>query len=54
MTGVDGATSRKLRHFRQILLWPLQLMPLRADSQIQNHWEVLGTAGAGQPLARGG
>ncbi|MCP5232266.1 MAG: hypothetical protein H6948_09195 [Zoogloeaceae bacterium] len=41
MTGVDGATSRKLRHFRQILLWPLQLMPLRADSQIQNHWEVL-------------
>jgi hypothetical protein len=31
----------QLRHFRQILLWPLQLMPLREDSQIQNHWEVL-------------
>jgi CorA-like Mg2+ transporter protein len=30
-----------LRHFRQILLWPLQLMPLRESSQIQNHWEVL-------------
>ncbi len=33
--------ARRLRHFRQILLWPLQLMPLRESSQIQNHWEVL-------------
>ncbi len=32
-----------VRHFRQILLWPLQLMPIRAGSQIQRHWEVLET-----------
>ena len=27
--------------FRQILLWPLELMPLRADRQIQKHWDLL-------------
>src|SRR5574337_137803 len=37
----EGEGARHLRHFRQILLWPLQLMPLREGSQIQNHWEVL-------------
>ena len=31
-----------VRHFRQILLWPLQLMPLAGSSQIQRHWERLG------------
>ena len=30
-----------VRHFRQILLWPLQLMPIREGAQIQRHWEVL-------------
>jgi len=30
-----------VRHFRQILLWPLQLMPIRPDAQVQAHWEVL-------------
>src|SRR5262249_11067110 len=29
------------RRFRQILLWPLQLMPLRDDVQIHRHWEFL-------------
>ncbi|MFA5941536.1 MAG: hypothetical protein WC809_19480 [Sinimarinibacterium sp.] len=33
--------ERVVRHFRQILIWPLQLMPLREDAQIQNHWELL-------------
>ena len=31
----------QVRHFRQQLFWPLQLMPLRTESQIQNHWQVL-------------
>ena len=32
----QGSHSDKLvRHFRQILLWPLQLMPIRAGSQIK-------------------
>ncbi len=30
-----------VRHFRQILLWPLQLMPIREDAQIQQHWDLL-------------
>jgi CorA-like Mg2+ transporter protein len=33
--------DKLVRHFRQILLWPLQLMPIRAGAQIQKHWEVL-------------
>jgi CorA-like Mg2+ transporter protein len=33
--------TNKVRHYRQILLWPLQLMPLRDDLQIHRHWEYL-------------
>ena len=43
------ADDKLVRHFRQILLWPLQLMPIREDSQIQNHWELLETGGADNP-----
>jgi hypothetical protein len=35
------APEKRVRHFRQILLWPLQLMPIREGAQIQKHWEVL-------------
>jgi hypothetical protein len=47
----DTATSqtKRVRHFRQILLWPLQLIPLREGNQVQRHWEVLQAAGAGNP-----
>jgi hypothetical protein len=36
-------TTRELivRHFRQIVVWPLQLMPLRPGQQVQRHWEAL-------------
>ncbi len=30
-----------VRHFRQILLWPLQLMPIHEGSQIQEPWDLL-------------
>src|SRR5262245_54073491 len=30
-----------VRHFRQIVLWPLQVVPIRKEIQIQDHWEVL-------------
>ena len=30
-----------VRRFRQILIWPLQLMPIRAGEQIQEPWEIL-------------
>jgi hypothetical protein len=31
----------RVRKFRHILLWPVQLMPLKEGTQIQNHWERL-------------
>ena len=43
-----------VREFRQILLWPLHLLPLKENAQIQNHWEVLqgkGEACPWRPLA---
>ncbi len=47
----DSAAShdKRVRHFRQILLWPLQLMPIREGSQIQRHWEVLEQGGDDNP-----
>jgi hypothetical protein len=39
-----SAQTNTVRHFRQILLWPLQLMPLREDLQIHRHWEYLAAA----------
>jgi hypothetical protein len=41
MSGIADADAKIVRHFRQILIWPLQLMPIRADAQIQEHWELL-------------
>jgi hypothetical protein len=43
------ADEHVVRHFRQILMWPLQLMPIREGAQIQKHWEVLEQAGPGCP-----
>lgn len=36
----------RVRRFREILLWPVQLMPLQESAQIQRHWERLGGAGS--------
>ena len=30
-----------VNHFRQILIWPLQLTPLPESSPYQDHWEFL-------------
>ena len=32
-----------VRHFRQIVMWPLQLIPLKPWSQVQHHWEAFGS-----------
>jgi hypothetical protein len=34
-----------VRHFRQIVLWPLQLMPIREDLPIQKHCDYIQTQG---------
>lgn len=41
MTGQETRPRRHVRQLRQILIWPLQLMPIRDGEQIQNHWEIL-------------
>jgi hypothetical protein len=41
---MDVATrevEQRVSHFRQILLWPLQLMPLPEDSPLQHHYQLL-------------
>ncbi len=41
MTEPQRPSDKRVQHFRQILVWPLQLMPIREGSQIQKHWELL-------------
>src|SRR5687767_808402 len=41
--------GKMVRHFRQILLWPNQLIPLAEGSQIQNHSELLAEPGPENP-----
>jgi hypothetical protein len=38
-----------IRHFRQVVFWPLQLMPTRPGVPVQRHWEALETAGPSGP-----
>jgi hypothetical protein len=38
-----------VRHFRQVLLWPLQLMPLSDNGQVHRHAEMLETWGGDNP-----
>jgi hypothetical protein len=43
----SGPSDILVRHVHKVVLWPLQLMPLRAGVQVQRHWEALdGTADA--------
>lgn len=44
VANIDDA-SLVARHFRQILLWPLQLMPLSPASRLQRPWEALSRDG---------
>jgi len=47
--GSPQAPPKIVRQFREILLWPLQLAPIREGAQIQEHWELLERAGDGNP-----
>ena len=49
MPETDVKPRKLVREFRQILVWPIQLMPLREDAQIQEHWEALSQPGAEHP-----
>jgi hypothetical protein len=43
------ARELNVRHFRQIVVWPLQLMPLRPGEPVQAHWEALSAIRIGNP-----
>lgn len=49
MNAEVNSPDTMVRHFRQILLWPLQLMPIQENAQIQKHWEVLENSGPENP-----
>ena len=38
---MTDASEVAVREFRQILIWPLQLMPLQAGCGLLNHWDFL-------------
>ena len=38
---INVAAPTLVRHFRQILLWPLELAPLPPGCGFRNHWDVL-------------
>jgi len=35
------STAPAIRHFREIVIWPIQLLPLRPGEQVQRHWREL-------------
>jgi hypothetical protein len=44
-------SAKQVKRYRQVLLWPLQLMPAGDGAQIHKHWEVLAEPGPGNPWA---
>src|SRR5262245_29751525 len=43
----DEGKVKLVTQFREILLWPVQLMPLKEGLQIHHHWELLKGSGDG-------
>ena len=39
------APDHTVRHFREVLFWPVQLMPLASGGNTQHHWELLAQGG---------
>ena len=46
-----AASDHTVRHFREVLFWPVQLMPL-ADGGNAPHWELLAQGDEGNPWRR--
>jgi hypothetical protein len=45
-------SNHTVRHFREVLFWPVQLMPLADGGSARPHWELLAQGGAGNPWDR--
>jgi hypothetical protein len=41
--------EKRVKHLRQILLWPVYLLPFDDSATLQEHWEHLATPGPGNP-----
>jgi len=41
--------EKRVKHMRQILLWPVYLLPLDEEAPLQDHWEHLATPGPDNP-----
>lgn len=41
MNATEPLQLPNVEKFREIVLWPVQLLPHHEDTQIQNHWECL-------------
>ena len=42
-------TAPAVRHFRQVLLWPLRLLPVAGESGLKKPWQVLAAMGEESP-----
>ena len=49
MDATRNRSDQRARHFRLILLWPLQLIPVGDGLPIQKHWELLEKGGENSP-----
>ena len=49
MSDLNPDAIKLVRHFRQIVLWPLQIQPIRSGAQIQEPWDVFKQAGSDNP-----
>lgn len=49
MSELSSASDKRVRHFRQILVWPLHLMPVHRDAPTQQYWDLLDRDRASHP-----
>jgi uncharacterized protein YijF (DUF1287 family) len=52
MSATEQTTAIVVRKFRQIVVWPVQLMPIKAGAPVQKHWEALERNRQGSPWER--
>ena len=51
MVSTDSS-DHLVRHFRQLLLWPLQLMPTPGEQEQRSHWQLLEAADTARTWSR--
>jgi len=47
-----NTSDHTVRHFREVLFWPVQMMPLAGVGNAQPHWELLAQGGKDNPWRR--